>query len=175
MQMPINSLVLASLCFLLATSPSSVRAENSVTVEQLAWLAGEWIGEGQEGNDGELQGIARLYWTPPLDGSIAWYFTWHMADSQHVHYAVNIFEQNENGLVGKGIHYGADFNNFEDHPWQLVATQTNSSNAMFKCVAHCRADSVSFTLLDGDILEERWQQLPDSDRPDWIVRYRRVD
>lgn len=153
----------------------SANADSTVEINQLYWLAGEWIGEGREGDDGEVEGVARLYWTPPVEGSISLFFTWHAAASEHVHYAVNVFQQIESGVFGKGIHYGPDFENFEDHPWHLKAMRIGSNIAIFHCLDHCRSESVSFTLHDDGVLEERWKMDSEKNRPDWIVRYRRAD
>jgi len=163
------------LSFLFCCSLGAAHADSIVEVDRLDWLAGEWIGEGQEGDDGEVEGVARQYWTPPLEGSISLFFAWHAADAEHVHYAVNVFQQTENGVVGKGIHYGRDFENFEDHPWHLKATRIDSNIVVFQCLEYCRSESVSFTLLENGVLEERWRLNPDENKPDWIVRYRRAD
>lgn len=159
----------------LCLSAYSAHAERVADIGDLGWLAGVWIGDGRDGDDGKTQGVARLYWTPPLEGSVSLFFTWHAADSQHVHYAVNIFRQTQSGILGKGIHYGPDFGNFEDHPWSLEATKVTGNRAVFRCVEHCRARSVSFSLLDDGTLEERWKPDPGTNKPDWIVRYRRAD
>lgn len=168
-------LMTVCLSVVLCISQVSARAESTVEINQLHWLAGEWIGEGREGDDGEIEGVARLYWTPPAEGSVSLFFTWHAASSQHVHYAVSVFQQIEIGVFGKGIHYGPDFEHFEDHPWHLKAMRIGNGIAIFKCLEHCRSESVSFTLLEDGVLEERWKIGPQKDKPDWIVRYRRAD
>ncbi len=149
-------------------------ADSTIDIDDLDWLAGEWIGEGQEGDSGEVEGVARQYWTPPLEGSVSFFFTWHAEESEHVHYAVNVFQQTKNGVVGKGIHYGRDFENFEEHPWLLKATRIGSDVVEFQCLEYCRSESISFTLLKNGVLEERWIPNPDENKPDWIVRYRRA-
>jgi hypothetical protein len=167
-------LLVASTSVALCASRSLSGAENDIEIDDLHWLAGEWIGEGQEGDNGEIEGVARQYWTPPIEGSMSMFFTWHVAGSQHVHYAVNIFQQTEEGIVGKGIHYGPDFENFEKHPWRLMVTQLGGNFVNFLCTDHCRSRRVTFTLLDDGVLEERWIQRPEENKPDWIVRYRRT-
>jgi hypothetical protein len=166
----VNRVVMLIACTLVTPLAS---ADDVIEIDDLHWLAGVWIGEGQEGDDGDIEGVARQYWTPPLEGSISLFFTWHSADTQHVHYAVNIFQQTKAGIVGQGIHYGPNFENFEDHPWSLKATRADSNTVVFRCVEHCRSESVSFTLLDDGVLEERWALNPQENKPDWIVRYRR--
>lgn len=150
-------------------------ADNDSDIDELYWLAGEWIGEGREGDDGEIEGVARLYWTPPLEGSISLFFTWHAADSNHVHYALNVFQKTSDGIHGKGIHYGPDFENFEENPWHLKATQVGRNRVSFECLEHCRSLSVSFTQLENGVLEERWKLNPEEKKPDWIVLYQRAD
>jgi len=160
---------------LFSASLGTANAGNATDIDGLDWLAGEWIGEGREGDDGEVEGVARQYWTPPLEGSISFFFTWHAEESEHVHYAVNVFQQTENGVVGKGIHYGRDFENFEEHPWHLRATRIGSDVVEFQCLEYCRSETVSFTMLQNGVLEERWKHNPDENKPDWIVRYRRAN
>ena len=150
-------------------------ADETTGLDALTWLAGEWIGEGMEGEGGVVAGVARLYWTPPLEGSISYYFTWHAEASAHVHYAVTVFQQTDDGVVGKGIHYGSDFENFEEQPWQLKAVNMTPGNVEFACLQHCRSESVSFSLGADGVLEERWLLDPELQQPDWIVRYRRVE
>ena len=156
-------------CFLVVTSAGG----DELLIDELDWLAGEWIGTGQEGENGKAEGEARLYWTPPLEGSVSYFFTWHAPEHAHVHYAIGIFEQAERGVAGKGIHYAPDFSNFEEPPWELRASGITNRKVEFDCVQFCRPDRVSFTLLDNGELEERWSHDGDDDRPDWIVRYRR--
>jgi len=154
---------------------AAATANTAYDIADLGWLAGEWIGEGQEGDDGEIEGVARGYWTPPLEGSVSFFFTWHAEESDHVHYAVNVFQQTDQGVIGKGIHYGRDFGNFEEHPWLLKATRITSDYVVFQCLEYCRSESVSFTLLENGVLEERWKLNPKENKPDWIVRYRHTD
>jgi len=160
---------------LFCSSLGSANDSNTIDIDDLGWLAGEWVGEGQEGEDGKVEGVALQYWTPPLEGSVSFFFTWHAKESKHVHYAVNVFQQTENGVTGKGIHYGRDFENFEEHPWHLSATRISSNFVEFQCLKYCRSEIVSFTLLENGVLEERWKHNANGDRPDWIVRYRRAD
>jgi hypothetical protein len=160
-------------CLLIGCALGAAHADVVGDIDELEWLAGEWIGEGQEGDTGEAEGAAHLYWTPPLEGSMSLFFTWHAAESGHVHYAVNVFQQTEDGIFGKGIHYGRDFENFEDHPWHLKATAVDKNVVVFECLEHCRSASVSFTLLENGVLEERWKPDRGENKPDWIVRYRR--
>ena len=148
---------------------------DGLNIEELSWLAGEWIGEGREGDDGEIEGIARQYWSPPLEGSVSYFFTWHSQKTKHVHYAVNVFQQVDDRVVGKGVHYDRDFRNYEDNPWVLEATTIARDIVTFECVQYCRSESVSFRLLEDDTMEERWRLNPEEGKPDWIVRYRRVE
>jgi|GEM_PF-5637017 len=55
------------------------------------------------------------------------------------------------------------------------AERADSVVVEFRCVANCRSETVSFTLFEDNVLEERWGSKPDANKSDWIVRYRRVD
>ena len=168
-----NRVILVLSCLILSAVSSA--GPGDISIESLHWLSGEWVGEGREGDDGDVQGVARLYWSSPAEGSISNYFVWHSAAAKHVHYAITVFEETDDGLLGKGIHYGRNFENFEEHPWQLRATRTDPNVVEFVCVAHCRSDSVTFRLIDDGTLEERWQLQTSEQKPDWIVRYRRSE
>ena len=148
-------------------------ADDPPSIDELSWLAGEWLGEGREGEDGAIQGVARQHWSPPLEGSMSYLFTWHDASSGHVHYAINVFQEADGGVSGKGIHYGRDFATFEDHPWSLELTTASETNAVFRCTEHCRSESVTFTLRNDGTMEERWRLNAAESKPDWIVVYRR--
>jgi len=147
--------------------------QQPISVNNMGWLAGEWIGDGRSGDNGSPTGIARLYWTPVIADVISSTFTWHDGGDDHVHYAFSVFRQVEDGVEGAGIHYGADFETFEDAPWRFQALEISDTRVMFECISNCRANSVTFTLLENDALEGRWDPVNGSD-PDWITRYRRV-
>ena len=167
-------LATATLCLVLgATLADGGYAATDVAL--LAWLQGEWIGEGYDGENGAAEGIARQYWSPPREGSVSYLFSWHVAETNHVHYALTIFERSGEDVVGRGIHYGPDFETFEAHPWRLRALEITATSAVFECLEHCRAAGVSFRLGDDGRLEERWRTGPEHGKDDWIVRYVRPE
>ena len=149
------------------------QADDAVNIDDLAWLSGEWIGDGRSGEEGMPEGVARIYWSPVLEGALASTFTWHIDESDHVHYAFSTFRQVDDGVEGAGIHYTPEFENFEQAAWQWRAKETSAQHFALECVAHCRAKSVVYTLKEDGSLEGRWVPIEDG-QPLWITRYRRV-
>lgn len=92
-----------------------------------------------------------------------------------MHYAITVFQQTDEGIVGKGIHYGPEFENYEDHPWHLKVARITHNSVQFECYKHCQAETLSFTLNHSGELEERWVHDPEENKADWIVRYRRPE
>lgn len=156
------------------TAALAAPAAAQPTVADLAWLAGEWMGEGRESEAGPPEGAARLYWTPPTDGVATYLFTWNVPKSGHVHHAISIFRDGEDGVTGHGIHYGRDFRNFEKSPWKLRLASAAERSVTFECVENCRSQTIRFAMIGPEVLEERWLQA-DRSKPDWIVTYRRAD
>lgn len=147
-------------------------ANDGTDISQLAWLSGAWIGEGRGGDDGKVEGVARVYWTPPLDGVISNFFTWNKPAEGHVHHAISVFHANDGAVLGKGIHYGRDFKTFEDKPWNLRLISATGASVEFQCFENCSASNLTYKLIGGGRLEERWSHADES-IPDWIVVYRR--
>lgn len=165
--------ILVVLAMAMILGAPSLLASEELDFGKLEWLAGEWVGQGREGDDGAVQGEARLYWTPPKEGVASYLFTWHAPQNSHVHYAFSVFREAPNGITGDGIHFGRDFENFEEHPWQLEAEAISTGFAAFRCVDHCRSQLITFTLQEDGSLEERWSDEDGS--ADWIVTYRRAE
>jgi hypothetical protein len=141
------------------------------SVTNLSFLTGDWIGTGRPGDDGEIEGTARIHWTAPIDGVSSYLFTWNVPETGHVHYALTVFRDEENSVYGKGLHFGRELENFEEYPWELHLIEVAPEYALFACENHCQASSVRFSILEDGRLEERWRHdVPD--QPDWVVTYR---
>ena len=157
---------------ILMAAAGCASAGDTVSIENLDWLAGEWVGEGRDGDDGTVEGRARLHWTPVAEDSIASTFTWHSPADEHLHYAFTVFRQDGSRVIGRGIHYGRDFETFEDAPWRFEAVTMSDGVARFRCVENCRAKSVTYSLKPDGSMEARWDPMDDA-AFDWVVTYRR--
>ena len=162
--------IVTALCIAAQFSVVAYAEENDLTL--LDWFQGEWAGVGREGEDGEVAGNARLHVFLAPEGVLATTFEWRNPADNHIHYAFTVFHETDEGVTGRGIHHGRDFETFEDHPWEFRAVSLSSGQAVFECVAHCRAKSVTYKLLENGSLEERWTPLKESD-PVFIVHYKR--
>lgn len=152
---------------------SAACAQGPDRVAGLDWLAGEWVGEGREDGAADAEGEARLFWIPPTDGVATSLFTWNVPGDGHVHHALTVLRDVDDGVEGQGIHYGRDFETFEDNPWTFRLADMTEHSVTLECVEHCRARRVRFSLRDDGRLEERWRPL-DDDAADWIVVYARA-
>ena len=157
---------------LMLSTAAIAQIEEASTLDALDWFTGEWVGEGRHEGQDKLEGYARIYVTPVTEKSFSTTFHWNMPWNNHVHYAFTVFRETEMGVSAKGIHYGPDFNTFEDHPWEFELSDQSAQHVSFQCVAHCRAKGVTFRLLENGSLEERWTPLKEDD-PDFIVTYQR--
>ncbi len=159
-----------------ATNPSAptppTATPSTLAIQDLAWLSGRWVGTGQNGDEGVPEGTGILVWGEVKEGTLSSTFQWHAPESQHVHYAFTVFEQTDDAITGGGIHYGRDFQTFETAAWRFEAVEVKQGLVKFRCVAHCRAKSVTYQSLPGGRLEARWDPVAD-DAPDWIMKYRR--
>jgi len=109
--------IAAAVCGALLTTGPANAEDNSLSV--LDWFQGEWISEGREGDNGEVEGWARLYITPATEGALAATFQWNALADNHIHYAFTVLQEIENRVTGRGIHHGRDFEIFEEYPWVL--------------------------------------------------------
>ena len=156
---------------LLLCSPLFGFADNeaiadSATVDDLAWLAGVWRGQGDGG------GEALSTFSNPVDGSMSWVFRWNVPDDNHVHYAFTVYQDTDDGVTARGIHRGREFETFEKTHWTYALTSASVGEAVFSCVSKCRARSVTFHQLENGQLEESYTSLDGKERH-FVVLYRR--
>ena len=167
-----RSRVLARLALvtMLTLAHSGVIGGNNDGLASLGWLAGEWHGFGREEGSQAPEGKAVLYWTSVTGGVLTSLFTWHVPDTGHVHHALTVFDASSGTVRGRGIHYGRDFETFEQHPWEFEISTIDRRSVTFDCVRHCRAKSVTLRLNEKGELEERWRPLK-AGEPEWVVTY----
>ncbi|MHC4975835.1 MAG: DUF6265 family protein [Planctomycetota bacterium] len=144
-------------CVVDSTSGGIVVASTRETaapyrVADLGWLAGRWEGQGHM--DG-VTGRAIRDWTPPTEGAMSSTFQWHMPDSSHVHYAFMVLWDTPQGIDMRFIHYGPDFETFEDAPLEYTVTEISDSRVVFSSKGNCRADFV-IDELDDLSCRARW-------------------
>jgi hypothetical protein len=80
--------------------------QAEVTIEDAAWLAGRWVGEGFGGDMEEA-------WSPPVGGQMIGHFRYWRED-QPQFYEFMIIDVAEGGLRMRLKHFNPDFTTWED-------------------------------------------------------------
>lgn len=89
---------------LFAAGVGSARADN--TINDAAWLAGRWVGEG-------LGGTIEETWAPPVGGQMVGHFRL-VNDGAPVFYEILLMDQDERGVRMRVKHFNPDFVAWED-------------------------------------------------------------
>ena len=165
--------MISGVLFLIGAQAHAQTPLPAEKITSLNWLSGEWVGQSYASEDAPVQGYASIHFTPVNLASFAMTFRWTMPDTNHVHYAFTVFQETDAGILGKGIHYGPDFETFEDAPWHFETVDISENRVTFGCVENCRANAVTFKLLADGRLEERWKPLNET-APDFVVIYSRT-
>lgn len=79
---------------------------DSVSIEDAAWLAGRWVGEGFGGEMEEA-------WAPPVGGQMVGHFR-HWRDGRVIFYEFLILDVAEGGIRMRLKHFNPDFTAWED-------------------------------------------------------------
>ncbi len=85
---------------------SSAPAKPSPSIEDFAWLAGHWRGEG-------LGGMCEEIWSRPLAGTMMGSFRL-VVDDEVVFYEIMVLGPDEEGMALKVKHFSKDFVAWED-------------------------------------------------------------
>lgn len=151
---------------------SEPRRPDPLTSSTIEWLAGSWQGTwDDDGTEGD--GRVFSHWSAPVEGVFSWTFRYHQPHKGHVHFAFSVFEETQEGVVGRGIHHGRDFRTFEQNPWEFRLARASERMAEFVCTKHCRGAAVLLELDDDGRLRESWTSLG-SDTPILRAVYERA-
>ena len=88
------------------SSTSSAPAQASPSIEDFAWLAGHWRGEG-------LGGLCEEIWSRPLAGTMMGSFRL-VVDDEVVFYEIMVLGPDEEGMALKVKHFSKEFVAWED-------------------------------------------------------------
>lgn len=113
-----------ALAFALLTAAASAHAQTQrSTIEDAAWLAGRWVGEGFGGQMEES-------WAPPVGGQMIGYFR-HWRDGQPQFYEFMIMDVVDGGVRMRLKHFNPDFTAWEDREtWTTFEPVSASPEAL---------------------------------------------
>lgn len=90
---------------LLLAAPAAAQDKPAV-IDDAAWIAGRWVGDG-------LGGTAEESWSPPMGGQMAGTFTL-VRGGKPVFYELMLIDVQPGGLRLRVKHFNADFTAWED-------------------------------------------------------------
>lgn len=93
-------------CALLALSPAEAQTTRPATIDDAAWLAGRWVGEGFGGQMEES-------WSPPVGGQMIGHFR-YWRDGQPQFYEIMMLDIAEGGVRMRVKHFNPDFTGWEE-------------------------------------------------------------
>ena len=97
--------ILAAFALTLA-APAAAQPPAQVSIEDAAWLAGRWVGEG-------LGGTIEETWAPAAGGQMVGHFQL-IRDGKPVFYEIMLLDRQPGGLRMRVKHFNADFTAWED-------------------------------------------------------------
>jgi hypothetical protein len=143
-----------TLCLASASVQAQPAAQEPVTIEDAAWLAGRWIGEG-------LGGQVEETWAPPSGGQMAGHFRL-TRDGKPVFYEFELIDEHDGGLRFRVKHFNPDFTGWEERDgWASFAFEgATSAGLRYRGLALRRvgADGMEITIRirhpDGRVVDE---------------------
>lgn len=113
-----------ALAFALLTAAASAHAQTQrSTIEDAAWLAGRWVGEGFGGEMEES-------WAPPVGGQMIGHFR-HWREGQPQLYEFMIMDVVDGGVRMRLKHFNPDFTAWEDREtWTTFEPVSASPEAL---------------------------------------------
>lgn len=106
-----------------AQAPSEIATGQGVVIEQAAWLAGRWVGEG-------LGGTIEETWAPPVGGQMVGHFRLVRAGAP-AFYEIELIDEHEGGLRFRVKHFNPDFVGWEEKgAWTSFAFEGASADEL---------------------------------------------
>lgn len=99
--------VLALTCVLFAAAcAAQAQTARTVTIDDAAWLAGRWVGEGFGGQMEES-------WSPPIGGQMIGHFR-YWRDGEPQFYEIMMLDVADGGVRMRVKHFNPDFSGWEE-------------------------------------------------------------
>lgn len=147
--------------FLGAACAAQAQTERPATIEDAAWLAGRWVGEGFGGQMEET-------WAPPVGGQMVGHFR-YWRDGQPQFYEIMLMDVVEGGVRMRVKHFNPDFTGWEERgEWHAFEPVSAAPDALIFNGLEIRRESearivMRIRLRRGDVVEEeilRFERAP---------------
>ena len=102
----------------------SAQMREPIVVEEFAWLAGHWVGEG-------LGGLAEEVWSPPRGGVVMGVFRLFQGDSVRFYEFITL-EQDGRSVTMRLKHFNPDLTGWEDKDKHVSFAFVRKENGMFQ-------------------------------------------
>ena len=99
-------------CAAQAQTEPPISTARAATIEDAAWLAGRWVGEGFGGQMEET-------WAPPVGGQMVGHFRYWRADAPQF-YEIMLMDVADGGVRMRVKHFNPDFVGWEDKDGWVV-------------------------------------------------------
>jgi hypothetical protein len=152
---------LALTCALFSAACAAQAQTRAATIDDAAWLAGRWVGEGFGGQMEES-------WAPPVGGQMIGHFR-HWRDGQPQFYEFMVMDVVEGGVRMRLKHFNPDYTAWEDREtWTTFEPVSVSSDAIIFDGLAIRRESedrivMTIRIRDGGTVNEhilRFQRAP---------------
>jgi hypothetical protein len=152
---------LALTCALFSAACAAQAQTRAATIDDAAWLAGRWVGEGFGGQMEES-------WAPPVGGQMIGHFR-HWRDGQPQFYEFMVMDVVEGGVRMRLKHFNPDYTAWEDREtWTTFEPVSVSSDAIIFDGLAIRRESedriaMTIRIRDGETVSEhilRFQRAP---------------
>lgn len=147
-----SALVMRSAAQTPTEEEAAAPGEQNVTIDDAAWLAGRWVGEGFDGQMEEA-------WSPPVGGQMVGHFR-YWRDDQPQFYELLLLDVEEEGLRMRVKHFGTDMVGWEEKDdWITFEPVSVAPDALlFNGLEIRRVDDerivISLRMRQGDIVKE---------------------
>jgi hypothetical protein len=113
----------AMIALAIAASAGAAAAQGAATIEDAAWLAGRWVGEGPNGQLEET-------WAPPVGGHMVGHFRL-MRDGAPVFYEIMLMDVFDGRLRLRVKHFTPAFVGWEGHDeWHAFEPVSHSADEL---------------------------------------------
>jgi len=145
---------------LLVAAALPAAARKAPTIDDAAWLAGRWIGEG-------LGGTIEETWAPPAGGQMVGHFRL-VRDGNPVFYEILLIDVDEGGIRMRVKHFNPDFVGWEERDgWHTFQPDAASEQRL-------DFQGLSLQRKDADTLEIRLAMRYGDERREEVLTLRRA-
>jgi hypothetical protein len=147
--------------FMGAACAAQAQSEPAATIDDAAWLAGRWVGEGFGGQMEET-------WAPPVGGQMVGHFR-YWRDGQPQFYEIMLLDIVDGGVRMRVKHFNPDFTGWEERgEWHAFEPVSAAPDALIFNGLEIRREGedrivMRIRLRRGDVVDEeilRFERAP---------------